>query len=533
MTGITGANFVGTNNSKSDDTVGFKAVNPSTSSEIDPIFHSASDTEVEEAVGKAFHAFNTYKYISGNRKALFLESIAEEIMALGDSLVDRAVVETGLPKGRIVGERGRTIGQLKMFADLIREGSWVEASIDTAVPNRQPIPKPDLRKMLIPVGPVVVFGASNFPLAFSTAGGDTVSALAAGNPVIVKAHNSHPGTSELVASAIIRATEKTGMPDGVFSHLQDNGYTVGKALVTHPKVKSVGFTGSFSGGKALIDLASTREEPIPVFAEMSSINPVFLLPGALNERVEEIANMYAGSITLGVGQFCTNPGLLVGLKSEVTKKFSNSLIESISSITNASMLNDGIYKNYNKLKSETIEQNGINVLSTPGDGESAGSNQPQSVVAEVDAIDFIDNPRLHEEVFGPFSLLVNGGNKEELLSIAEKLKGQLTITLMANKEDLIYFRDLIDLLREKAGRLIFNGVPTGVEVCSSMHHGGPFPATTDSRFTSVGTGAIKRFVRPISFQDMADELLPDELKSDNPLGIWRHHNSDWTKEPIR
>ena len=530
---ITGKNNLGTDLLSKKGNQIFKAIDPTLNVEIEPAFYSATTEEVNAAVKLAREAFKTYREIPGYRKADFLDCIADEILKLGNSLISRAMQETALPKPRIEGERGRTIGQLKMFADLLREGSWIEASIDTSLPDRQPIPKPDIRKLLIPIGPVVVFGASNFPLAFSTAGGDTASALAAGNPVIVKAHNSHPGTSELVASAILKAAKQTGMPEGVFSHLQDNSFEAGKSLVMHNDVKAVAFTGSYNGGKALYDMAYQREEPIPVFAEMGSINPVFLLPGALKERNEKIAVSYASSITLGVGQFCTNPGLLIGLKSKEVDSFSKELNTAINDIVNAPMLNPGIYSNFESKKNKVILQSGVKIISGKKEQGSSMINQPDTVVAMVDSELFINNPTLHEEVFGPYSLLVQCDDAQDMLSIADQLKGQLTITVMATDQDLGEYKILIEKLQTKTGRLILNGIPTGVEVCTSMHHGGPFPATTDSRFTSVGTAAIKRFVRPLCFQNWPDKMLPEELKNSNPLNIWRSVNNDWTKAEIK
>lgn len=518
---ITGNNHIGSKRSGSGSS--FQVANPATGDLLPGDFKSASFEEIEQAVTKASAAFETYRQCSGKQKAAFLRGIADEILELGSVLVDRAVLESGLPEGRIIGERGRTMGQLNMFADLLEEGSWVEATVDTAIPDRAPVPKPDIRKMLVPVGPVVVFGASNFPLAFSTAGGDTASALASGCPVVVKAHPSHAGTSELVSSAIIAAAAKTGMPDGVFSHLFDPGFEVGVNLVKNPKVKSVAFTGSLQGGKALFDLASSREEPIPVFAEMGSINPVIVLPGAL--RNESLAAQYAGSITLGSGQFCTNPGLLIGLQSEEFQSFKAKLGEEISKIAPATMLNSGIEANYERKRKEVVSQQGVHTLS--GDNDVA-PNSP--LVAEVGGQEFLKNPRLHEEVFGPFSLIVEVNTPEELEQILEKIEGQLTATVMGDDQDLETFRSPIEQLKNKVGRIIFNGVPTGVEVCTSMQHGGPYPATTDSRFTSVGTGAIRRFVRPLSYQNWPQAQLPEELQDGNPLGIMRIVDGNYTTD---
>lgn len=492
-------------------------------------FQTASDVEVNYAMKKASEAFKIYRLMSGVRKAEFLEAIGDEIMSLGDKLIQRAMEETALPEPRLIGERGRTIGQLQLFANLLREGSWVEASIDTAIPERKPLPKPDIRKLLIPVGPVVVFTASNFPLAFSTAGGDTASALAAGNPVIVKAHESHLGTNELVAGAIASAAKKTGMPDGVFSSLNGIGHDLGRKLVQHPLTKSVAFTGSYNGGMALYELANKRDEPIPVFTEMGSVNPVFVLPERLAQDTTELAKSLAASVTLGVGQFCTNPGLLIGLKSDHLDQFSEVLGGEVANQSPSPMLNPGIAQSYYNNCASALEQNGVEALNKLQPAEE-GSGSP--VVAKVAARDFIANPKLVHEVFGPFSLIVVCDDVAELLAVADSLPGQLTQTMMATDKDTVDFKELISRSREKCGRLIFNGVPTGVEVSHSMTHGGPFPATSDSRFTSVGTDAIKRFVRPISFQDAPTSILPDELRNSNPLKIWRKINGEITNRNI-
>ncbi len=492
-------------------------------------FQTAGKEEVDKALDKASQAYKTYSKMPAAKRADFLDAIADEILALGDELIKRASAESALPEARITGERGRTMNQLKLFASLLREGSWVEASIDTAIPDREPLPKADIRKMRMPVGPVVVFTASNFPLAFSTAGGDTASALAAGNPVIVKAHESHLGTNELVSNAIATAAEKTGMPDGVFSSLAGSGYEIGQQLVVHPATKSVAFTGSFNGGMALYKLAQERDEPIPVFAEMGSVNPVFILPGKLSEDAAGMAKTYAGSITLGVGQFCTNPGLLICVKSEAMDIFVNHLAEEIRSIAPGTMLNKGIAGNYQKKLNEMLQQSGVTPLNEPlNSDEKTGA----AVVAKVPAQAFIQNPNLAEEVFGPFSLLVQCEDEQELKQVTNALQGQLTTTFIANDDDVNTYEDVIHMAAEKCGRVIFNGVPTGVEVCHSMQHGGPFPASTDGRFTSVGTDAIKRFSRPVAFQDAPEKILPDELKNANPLSIWRKVDGVTTNSPI-
>lgn len=491
-------------------------------------FVEATTAEVDLAMNKAHKAFLEYKNYSGKQRAKFLRTIAEEILLLGDDLIHRCMAETGLPEVRFKGERTRTIFQLQNFADLLDEGSWVEARIDTALPDRKPMPRVDLRKMLIPLGPVVVFTASNFPLAYSTAGVDTASALAAGCPVVVKNHPAHFGAGELVGHAIKSAAEKCGMPDGVFSILNGIDFEVGKQLVTHSLTKAVGFTGSFIGGKSIYDMAQNRDEPIPVFAEMGSTNPVLLLPEALKNNTEKIGKDYASSINLGVGQFCTNPGLLIGIESKGLDRFKESLSKGIAESKPYTMLHKGIKNNYDKLRKETLSYDEVTLecesLLSPKD--NLGEARP--TVVSVSASDFLRNPQMHKEVFGPFSMLVQCKDEKELSAVVESVHGQLTSTLMAEGVDYQDFASTINILKEKTGRLVFNGVPTGVEVCPAMHHGGPFPATTDSRFSSVGADAIKRFARPISFQDCPTELLPDELKNENPLGVWRLLNEKWT-----
>ena len=505
----------------------FHAIDPSTGNELQGDFFAATLNDVDAALELAEKAASVYRYTDKKTKADFLKSIAEEINAIGDELIERAMAESGLPQARLQGERGRTTGQLNMFADLVEEGSWVEAVIDNALPERKPAPRPDIRKMLIPVGPVVVFGASNFPLAFSVAGGDTASALAAGCPVVVKAHPAHPGTSALVAEAIKKAAQKHNLPDGVFSILYDNGYTVGEALVKHPKTKVVTFTGSFKGGMALVKLTQQREAPIPVFAEMGSINPVVLLPDALENRHIEIAEQYAASINLGAGQFCTNPGLLIGVKSEGLNKFKKALGEAISKINSSTMLTPGICKNYTHLSEEMLEEQGVSIISR-GNLNGDKANQAQPLVAEVSASSFLINPKLKEEIFGPYSLLIEADYEIQLQQVIDALQGQLTASIVADESDLAKHKTLIQNITNIAGRVMLNNVPTGVEVVQSMQHGGPFPATTDSRFTSVGTGAIKRFARPVSWQNWSNDLLPDELKNGNPLEIWRLVDNNWT-----
>lgn len=525
---LTGRNYIGFEHSN-EGTKTFKTFNPNLNKENPPHFFEATSTETNRAVELAHQAFQIYRAIESSKKSNFLRTIADEILALGDELIHLVTQEAGLPYERVIGERTRTLWQLQMFADLLEEGSWVDASIDTAVPERLPLPKPDLRKMMIPLGPVVVFGASNFPLAYSTAGGDTAAALAAGCPVIVKSHPMHAGVSELVASAIINAAQKTGMPNGVFSHLNANGYEVGTQLVQHPKIKAVGFTGSINGGIALMKLANERKEPIPVFAEMGSINPVILLPQALEKRSGEIAKMYAQSITQGSGQFCTNPGLILGIQSKYLATFTKQLSNEILATEARCMLHPTIAQNFDKLSKTMGQQEEVSTMVAY---DQVKSNFGRPLILTVKGSAFLKNTQLHHEVFGPFSLVVLCESATELETILLQLEGQLTGTIMAEKEELLNHTNIVEALKNRVGRLIFNGVPTGVEVCPSMQHGGPFPASSDSRFTAVGIHSIKRWVRPISFQNWPDELLPRELQNKNPLNINRLVNNQLTKESL-
>jgi len=397
------------------------------------------------------------------------------------------------------------------------------------VPTKTP-PKPDIRKMLVPLGPVVVFGASNFPFAYSTAGGDTACAFAAGCPVIVKAHPAHAATSELVAGAILKAAEKCKMPKGIFTHIHSSGFEGGKALVMHPHVKAVGFTGSFIGGKALFDFANQRKEPIPVFSEMGSINPVFLLPEKLKESAADIAKMYAGSITLSVGQFCTNPGLVIGIESEALKIFADALGAEIKNIAPGTMLHPGIAKAFNEKRNTALKQDDVTTVAVSS--VQPKENQGTPTIATVHAHVFLNNPVLHQEVFGPYSLIIQCRDMNEMVEVAKHLEGQLTSTLMATDKDVRENEELVESVKNICGRFILNGVPTGVEVCLSMHHGGPYPATTDSRYSSVGADGIKRFARPVAFQNWSNALLPDELKNENPLQIWRTVNNELTKNIV-
>jgi NADP-dependent aldehyde dehydrogenase len=491
------------------------------------MFADSTLTEINAAMQQAWSAFAIYKQTSLKERATFMRAIAKEIENTGDGLIQTAMQETNLPEARLRGERARTIFQLESYAAACEKGDWLEIRVDSANNHKTP-PKPDIRKMNIPLGPVVVFGASNFPFAYSTAGGDTSSALAAGCPVVVKGHPAHIQTSKLAADAILKAAAKTNMPEGVFAHITGASFEVGKALVQHPYTKAVGFTGSYTGGKQLFDWANERKEPIPVFAEMGSINPVFLLPEKTANEAVAIAAMYAGSVTLGGGQFCTNPGLIIGIEGESLQAFTHALGKAIEAVTPSLMLHQGIATAYETNKKEALAQDKVQIVAQSAIAQDdALSGSP--TVATVDAKTFINNPVLHKEVFGPYSLVVRCADTNEMTIIANKLEGQLTATLMATEQDITTNYALTEAVKNICGRLVLNGVPTGVEVCAAMHHGGPFPATTDSRFTSVGEDAIKRFVRPIAFQNWPDELLPAELKNANPLGIWRMVNSAWGK----
>lgn len=508
----------------------FQSVDPATGTALTHQFHKATQDEINNACEKAAAAFQVYRKKSGEEKASFLEAIGREIKALEEELIDLCVSETALPKARIEGERGRTINQLNLFAALLREGSWLDARIETSEPARAPIPKPDIRSMQIALGPVVVFGASNFPLAFSVAGGDTASALAAGCPVIVKGHPAHPGTSELVGKAIQKAARAIGMPDGVFSLLQSNDIALGTALVKHPLVKAVGFTGSYKAGKALFDIAAARPNPIPVYAEMGSTNPVFILPEAMREHKEKFAQGFAGSVTLGVGQFCTNPGMLIHEMTEGAEDFSRFVKEQFEKTSGAAMLGENIFKTYNTGVANHTAVKGVEVIAKGT--QPSGKNIAGPVLFKTTGKNLMDHADLAEEIFGPTSLVVEANSKAEVLSIARKLSGHLTATVHGTEKDLVEYKDLLDILEQKVGRVVINGFPTGVEVCHAMVHGGPFPATSDSRSTSVGTIAIHRFTRPFCYQSMPQVLLPPELKNENPLQIWRLVNGERTKNTV-
>lgn len=495
------------------------AANPATGDTLEPGFALIGAAQLETATRAAEAAFDEFRATSPEVRAAFLERIADNIDAIGPELTLRAVAETGLPTGRIEGERGRTVGQLRLFAAVVRQGDHQEARIDPALPERAPLPRVDIRQRQIALGPVAVFGASNFPLAFSAAGGDTASALAAGCPVIVKAHNAHPGTAELVGQAIVRAVIDSGLPAGTFSLIFGAGASIGQALVADPRIKAVGFTGSRSGGLAILATAAARPEPIPVFAEMSSINPVYLLPGALATDAAGLGAAFVASLTLGAGQFCTNPGLVFVPVGAAGDAFVEAATAGIRSSTGLTMLTSGIAAACVSGSAELAATAGVTRLGAgePGDGPNA----PGAVLFETTAAVFAAAPALQEEVFGSAGLIVRYTDIAELLGATEGLQGQLTATLHASAADRVAAAALLPILERKVGRILFNGWPTGVEVNHTMVHGGPFPATSDSRSTSVGTLAIYRFQRPVSYQNLPAELLPDAVSDENPWGLTR------------
>lgn len=494
-----------------------RAINPATDTALEPAYLGGDGEQVAQACALAWAAFDGYRETSLEARAELLEAIAAQIETLGDELIDRAVAETGLPRARIQGERGRTCGQLRTFARTVRAGEWLDVRVDTAQPQRQPLPRPDLRQRHIALGPVAVFGASNFPLAFSVAGGDTASALAAGCPVIIKAHGAHPGTSERVGRAVAQAVKACGLPEGVFSLLYGSGREVGIALITDPRIKAVGFTGSRSGGLALIQAAQARPEPIPVYAEMSSINPVYLFPAALAARAEALAEGFVASLTQGAGQFCTNPGLVIGVQGPALDRFIKAAGERLPTCAAQTMLTPGIASAYASGVAAMTEHAEVAAKGLAAEGP----NQGQAHLFVTQAQAFLANEHLQAEVFGAASLMVVCADAEEVRQVSEHLEGQLTATLHLDETDLPDAKALLPVLERKAGRLLVNGWPTGVEVCDAMVHGGPFPATSDSRSTSVGTAAIQRFLRPVCYQDFPDALLPAALQHGNPLLLRR------------
>ncbi|WP_405380353.1 aldehyde dehydrogenase (NADP(+)) [Maribacter sp. LLG6340-A2] len=527
---LTGDNFIGFKKCANGDNT-FQAFSPSDNEYLPLNFTRATQEEFEKALLLAKKAFIVYRKISYERRAQFLDSIANEIMNLGDILLERCVQESGLTIERITGERGRTCNQLRLFAQLLRDGTWLDARIDKPQPNRQPIPKSDIRRMLIPIGPVAVYGASNFPLAFSTAGGDTASALASGCPVIIKAHSSHPGTNALVSSAIIKAAKDTGMPEGVFSSLYLSHKDSVK-LVEHPIIKAVGFTGSQQVGMTLFKAAVNRMDPIPVFAEMSSINPVILMENALEKQKSTIAKGLAASINLGVGQFCTNPGLVLIVDNESSIGFLEEFIFEFKKSLPGTMLNKNIHNSCINGVKTLIKNQNITLIAKAEQIADLQKTEGQPVVFSVNAAEFLSNKALSEEVFGPVTLFVICKNSTERLEVLDSLGGQLTATIHAVQEDEDEVTPVINIITQKAGRIIYGGYPTGVEVGHSMQHGGPFPATTNANSTSVGSAAILRFVRPVAFQDFPDVFLPDALKNGNPLNVMRLVDGNFTKNMI-
>ena len=491
------------------------------------IFCEATSEEVHAVCELASKAFVIYSQIPDRSRAVFLRRIAEVLQQEKVTLQTVYCAESGLTSDRFESELLRTVRQLSNFAELIEQGAWRNASIDTPNPNQHP-PKPDLRKMSIPLGPVVVFGASNFPLAYSTIGGDSAAALAVGCPVIVKAHPLHAATSDFVAAMVVKAAKDTGMPDGVFSHLHARSFRVGTELVQHTEIKAVGFTGSHAGGRALIDLANNRKEPIPVFAEMGSVNPIFIMPGNLEKNAEIWSEMLANSMISGMGQFCTNPGLIFIIESDATKSFTAILEHKFLSKTTSTLLHSSIKSRYDQGKIHLLSR-GVDMTQSEISSNELAVRQALGVVR---AENFIQNAELQEEVFGPFSMLILCKDFQDFEGCARVLKGQLTATFLGSEMEFVEQSVLVNLLQQKVGRIIFNGVPTGVDISPSMHHGGPYPASSDSRFSAVGIDSVQRFIRPISYQDFTDELLPEPLKNKNPLGILRRVNAVWTTEAI-
>ncbi|GBR10198.1 2,5-dioxovalerate dehydrogenase [Asaia siamensis] len=497
---------------------GFRARNARSGATLDGQFTNAIAQDVDQACQLADAAFDSYRATSPEMRAKFLDAIADEIEALGDALIVRACAESGLPEARIRGERGRTMGQLRMFASLLRDGSCFDARIDTALPDRKPLPRADLRQIRIGVGPVAVFGASNFPLAFSVAGGDTASALAAGCPVVARAHSAHPGTSELIGNAIILARQHCGLHEGVFSLIGGEGHEIGASLVQHPAIQAVGFTGSRQGGLALSRLAAARLVPIPVYAEMSSINPVYLLGGALREKAEALAEGFVASLTMGAGQFCTNPGLVLALAGPDLERFVERARGAIAKAVSATMLTQGIRHAYDEGVEMLASRPGAVIVAQGPLDHEAGC---RAALFRSDAQAFVADRVMSHEIFGACSLIIACDTIDTMLDVTRSLEGQLTATLQMTAEDLPVARHLLPILERKVGRILANSWPTGVEVSAAMVHGGPFPATSDPRSTSVGTGAIERFLRPVCYQDIPDELLPDGLQDANPLALPR------------
>lgn len=495
------------------------------------IFAEATEQEIHAAVTAAAAAFNETRHYSTEQRAEFLMAVADEIDAIGEELLQVSDYESGLGLPRLTGERGRTINQIRAFAAHIREGSYVQAIIDTALPDRQPAPRPDIRRMLIPIGAIAVFAPNNFPLAFGVAGGDTASAFAAGCPVIVKGHPSHPATSELVAQAVHAAVKKCGFPAGFFSLVQGAGIEVGQKLIQHPKLAGVGFTGSLRGGRAIFDAAAARPKPIPVYAEMGSVNPMVILPDAIATRFDALVKDIAGSVTLGSGQFCTNPGLLLVLDTAESRQLIRGVADAMQAQTPGVLLNAGVENSLKQRVSQTSSKNTVTLI-TGGEVMTEHGFCYANTVMQTTAEAFLADPDLQEEHFGPVTLFVLCQSLEAMKNVIQSLQGQLTATIHASNAELDTASELFDMLREISGRLILNGVPTGVEVVHAMQHGGPYPAATMPNSTSVGMTAIQRWLRPVAYQNMPDALLPDALKNANPLGIWRIVNNETTRAAL-
>jgi len=510
----------------------FKALNPTTNQPLEPFFGEGTAELADEALQAADGAFDSLRMASAETRAALLDTLADEILALGDALLERAHQETALPLARLTGERGRAIGQCRMFAALLREGSWAQMSLDLPQPERVPAPKPDVRRVLLPVGPVVVFGASNFPFAIGVVGTDTVCALAAGCPVVVKAHPAHPGTCEMLSRAVFNALRHTGLPDASFSMIQGRGYEIGVELVKHPLTQAVAFTGSLKGGRALMDVAAARPQPIPFYGEMGSINPVFILPGALKDHAAKLAEAYVGSVTMGVGQFCTNPAIVLGLKSAELNTFVRSAGEQAQKVAPQTMLHRGICETY---EAGTAVWSTIGGLELAGESSVSANNEATQVACRIfsTTIDVLEaNEELKREVFGPCSIITECDSAAAMLRFVHSLEGQLTAAVHGTPDDLREHAALIRALERRVGRIIFNAFGTGIEPCPSMHHGGPYPAASHSFFTSIGTGSIYRFVRPVCYQGFPDDCLPVALQNANSAGAMRLVDGVMTRDAV-
>ncbi len=510
----------------------FHGVDPSSGEQLNPAYFEATADEIDQALRLAESVFDEFRKTTPGQRGAFLDAIADETEALGDELLKRASAETGHPLPRCAMERDRAVNQARLFAGFVREGSWVDARIDLGDSGRIPMPKPDVRSLMQPVGPIAIFGASNFPIAISVLGADTISAFACGCPVVIKAHPAHPGTCEIAAQAVIAAALKTGMPAGLFSMVHGKGNAVGEELVRHPATAAAAFTGSLGGGRSLFETASNRPIPIPFYAEMGSVNPIFVLPGALAERGEEIAGEFVGSLTMGVGQFCTNPGLVLGLKSEQWDNFSKSAAEKVGEFVPQTMLHAGIHHAFTSGVEERKKSSDLHLVGESSRAASVEKSEAACYLFETNAEGLAANPELAEELFGPVSTLVKCSEPSDMEAFAKTLSGSLTASVHGTEKDLEEYAGLISVLEKKAGRLIFNGYPVGLEVCHSIHHGGPYPATCHSYFTSIGTRCIQRFVRPVCFQDWPQSALPPELKDENPLEVLRILDGEYTRDAV-